>query len=217
MSTAQKIDKQTALRMLDALERRSREPGHRAFDSMRLMIERIFDPTTPSSTLSMKAVNLATTNMALLAPEDRHESFIVGPAGTKGFAAQLNAVLHGMGHRELRGVLTSQEHKLAGSSLAVSDPYMPIGIAQGEMGIDEVNVARRLIGVVTALDAYFDVSERPDIMFDEVSVRISLEPVGADGRTVCDPRVVQIINDKVVVVTPEIEQSADFPYSRKRG
>ncbi|MDO8554267.1 MAG: hypothetical protein Q7S22_05645 [Candidatus Micrarchaeota archaeon] len=173
----QLINRKTALteltRILKKIDRRE------AFHEVGTLIEKIFDPKTPTYELDRFKVQIIfyENGKHMLIPLDTKKAY-------EELRQALDEVLRLRGYRS--NILTYQEHCLLGSTQSETfarDPYKPIGILRRELGIEETMLARKL-ELKGGARAYFYGLKREGI----IGVTTSLEPLDTEGRTVRDPR-----------------------------
>ncbi len=117
--------------------------------------------------------------------------------------------LEGLGYRHSLDRLTYQEASFASPPKdEVDNPYTPIGVLSGAITIEEALKARELSVFTYAHSAYFEGLEKA---IGLSYVRISLEPLDKDGRSVRDP---QLLDEDLKPVTT-FEKAKIFPFPRE--
>ena len=101
-----------------------------------------------------------------------------------GISEITDRILYGKGYRS-RIVYTWQEHKLMGSTVGHEDsPYVPIGILDGAVSLEEARLARELLVFERFIASYFGGARGFSYKFG------LLEPLGENGMTLRDPRAI---------------------------
>jgi hypothetical protein len=152
----------------------------KAFEKMRLLVEKILDPATPSyKILGGEAANLL---FAMDIPRNEKEQWFL-------LVGDIEKLALARGHRDSYDILTLQEHKLIGSTCkCVEDDgsararYTPVGVLSGKFGLEEARNARGLAAIIENFPYFtFYNAGKADIG------PISLEPLDEKGMTVADP------------------------------
>ncbi len=110
-----------------------------------------------------------------------------------------------LGYRQ--GILTLQEHRLIGSTGASdsTDPYIPLGIIEERIPLDEIRTARNLVIYSTAHKSFYGLP----INHNSIT-RTLLEDLDTNGRTTRDPRPVDNHLELITIYS----KSKDFPFRR---
>lgn len=187
------------------------------------MIEKIFDPKTFSHEIRIKPVSGTIFDIDLGKLNDAGERDT--HTAIKEFVFR---ELNRLGYRE--NILTHQEHRLIGSTVPEEykikcdkEPYVPIGILVDGMTIEEATKARKL---EVFCEINFPSMYGIGLPEDTEKTDMTLEPLDAKGRTVRDPRHINMIklDDALrngmpleqafdVCVTPFI-RNPEFPFRR---
>jgi hypothetical protein len=100
---------------------------------------------------------------------------------------RINKLLHVEGYREHNLILTLQEVNLKGTSLFIEklhqNPYLPIGLIQGKIELEEVVRARELERTFRGMGHYFGLD-------DIDPIKIQLSELDSNGVSVKDPVVI---------------------------
>ena len=210
------ITQHQAVKQLKAIETLVKSNPKAAEDFARLsgLVERIFNPKAPSYALSLNQTRVtAYLQFLRLLPEASVPQFEFLLGGLKG-------VLQQKGYLQSSLILTTQEHELIGSSEEdKQNVYVPIGILRGEFKLDDAKKARNLTLYFSPLALYYTLD-------GNISVTALLEPLGPDGKTKQDPRLIHPSYppdkyDKLVEFGGQLalgglphQKSGDYPYPR---
>lgn len=179
------ITYQNAQKQLKAVETVLKSCPQAQEDFVRLqnLVGRIFDKKTPTFAISLKQ----TDALAFLSFYKAMSSFHPPSVGNLDMLFKgLSGVLLQRGYR--LNILTTQEHALSGSSkFDAYQFYIPLGLLQGKMTLDETRKARELQLFSGALAAYY-----PSLPVEDFYLTVRLETLGSDGRTLRDPRPISI-------------------------
>jgi len=95
------------------------------------------------------------------------------------------ATLENKGYRTQALYLTPQEHLIKGSSPGEhEDPYIPVGVQMGQLGIQEVIHARELgVYFLTKNGEFYSVPK----IERNTNIRLSLPSLNYKGQTIMDP------------------------------
>ncbi len=144
------------------------------------LIERIYDPKTPSYKLSLKECN-GIGNLELYHLLDKNYQTVFDS-----ILQSLSSILKSRGYRY--DIHTAQEHKLFGSSEGADakNPYVPLGILSGSLTVQETQTARDLSIFSYSIGRYYG-------DFANFMVAFYLEPLDSNGQTLQDPRLINPI------------------------
>ena len=187
------------------------------FEGVEALVDKIFDSKTPTYRISTGAtlVNaLFGGGLVQLLPEDEKSTYTE-------LLKSLVAVLEERGYREGPDIASFQEHRLIGSTQSVKHtetPYVPIGILDGKLNVQETRKARELAVMRSVFASYYSLEEG-------TMVQVVLEPLNGNGETIRDPRILDMAKlDAALATLPFAEaldtatiiaqRSADFPFRR---
>ncbi|MCX6769504.1 MAG: hypothetical protein NT051_02370 [Candidatus Micrarchaeota archaeon] len=137
------------------------------------LIDRIFDKKTPYFELSVVELFRVAGKVSIF--NDKWSEI----------EKMINAVLFNRGYRESADFTTIQEHRLAGgtppgNNFEAENKYVPVGVLNGKLTINEAQRARELAAVMRICRvAYAD---------NPLESIASLEPLDGNGMTMRDPR-----------------------------
>lgn len=180
----------------------------------KLLVERLFDPSTPTYQFSLrKGSECRDIPSGLL---NRYSFFNI--------TRELREILKARGYRELVEIWTGQEHRIIGSSnLNNAMAYVPIAVFENHLTLEEVRRARELSLVIVNAGHSYYCTDRKDAL---ITGAVSLEPLDMDGKTIRDPRAIDLNRLDAALregATPAealdfadmlLEKKGDFPYSR---
>ncbi|MFH2106330.1 MAG: hypothetical protein ABII22_03650 [Candidatus Micrarchaeota archaeon] len=183
------------------------------FPKVEQLIDSVYDPRLPSFLKRMEPVS------ALLDPKNGFSILVhfrgleAVKAASKALVDHLFSHLHELGYRPLTLVLTPQEHLLAGSSfqdIPESEKYTAMSLIrqQASLSVEEIRTARQLLAIFQAtaycFDADWDSGALDHLSPDGFQIWATLEPIDNRGRTIRDPRIVQLTDNRFELATPEI-------------
>lgn len=218
MATGKRIlaDKSAIKAELRRIASKTRAPE--VFQEVETMIDRIFDPETPTYALKISAVTsiFLFGGRLILVPPEKQEAY-------QRLEECLAGILLSRGYRDGGGIYTYQEHCLMGSTEwegHAQNPYTPIGILDGKLAIEETRVARRLAVIFSSVDSVYSVHSIKSRL-----VTASLEPLDDAGVTIRDPRLLDRARLDAALRTLSYAQaldacaipaqrSMDFPFRR---
>ncbi len=153
--------------------------GKREFGRVSLLVEKIFDPKTPSYQLSI---------MGMASEFIKHGFHVPGTemGAYSGLIVRLQQVLIGLGYRE--DISTYQEHTALGSTTGnyAKTPYTPIGVLEGKLTIEDARQARILEVTTAVFAANYGLNGGVGY------THVSLEQLDDAGNSVRDPRPVDV-------------------------
>ena len=189
----------------------------REFGGVEALVDKIFDPKTPTYEISTGATladALFGGGLVQLLPADEKSTYME-------LLKSLAAVLEERGYREGSEIASFQEHRLVGSSLPAKYaemPYVPIGILDGKLTVEETRRARELAVMRSAHGRYYGLEEG-------TMAQVALEPLNDNKETIRDPRLLDMAKlDAALATLPFMQaldaatiiaqRSADFPFRR---
>ena len=178
------------------------------------LIEKLFDKQTPKSEFGDAGYTFVILHYA--APEAQAACGII--------ASIMKNFLVASYPGEERNIITVQEHRIYGSSgmTRAKDLYMPVDLIEKKLSIDEVRFLREFQMTIPIMPKYYGLS------IDEWSGKMGLlEPLNETGRTIRDPRLIDMGKIKVsfmgsasveevieASLVKNVSKSADFPGKR---
>lgn len=211
------ITKRIARAELSRIAGNSAKPD--AFRQVEALIDRIFDPRTPTNKIELEAsrkiFRFSPDSTEMPVQQDDKEAYGV-------LQNAIITLLKDRGYRPKGDICTYQEHRLVGSTGQVDEfertPYTPLGILTGEVTLQEVIRARALMIHTQAMDAMYGLE------VEEIFVPVTLEPLNERGETKRDPRVLDSARleaairvgtaDAIESCIIQAEKIPDFPYKR---
>ncbi|MDE1798123.1 MAG: hypothetical protein KGH63_01820, partial [Candidatus Micrarchaeota archaeon] len=166
-----------------------------AFERADLLVERIFNPSTPAYRLSMRQVDTAFDGLVNFTVQNEPGLVVRMGVGKAELQDALGAVLYSRGYRP--EPKTAFEHRLIGSSEGayLGDSRMPIALAQRLARLQEPERPAALpalcaeYGRARELEVFFDGYAYP-FEFAQPSrelVAVSFEPLTPEGRAAREP------------------------------
>jgi hypothetical protein len=151
------------------------------FDGVGLLIEQVCDPKTLTYELSpvRAASAFYAYDLFRKVPPNEQDAYTL-------LGQNVQRLLMDIGYRGNIG--TYQENMIMGGTQSeehAKKPYIPVGILEGKLGVEETRQARRLSIACTAWDTYYGLTNHSKIP-------VSLEPLDEEGRTLRDPRPVDM-------------------------
>ncbi len=208
--TTNLLTRERAILEVRRIAAKAKEPD--VFREVAMLVEGIFDSRTPSHRIDLsKAKNTFSIYGLGAISDDEKEALLL-------LQKAIEQVLLSRGYREDKLIFTRQEHELLGSSvLDIEDPYTPIGLLRRELTLEEIVLARRLKLITDVFGEYFGSVE--------IYVPAALELLDEQGRTIRDPRVLDMtkLEEALRTMSPEqaldaaaiiAQRSADFPFRR---
>ena len=199
--TGKQITRERALKELGTVVNRSQQPFglFRDVESYTALIEKIFDPETPTFDLSLSGLSTRfydSTKLASLSPSNK-KCYLA-------LHAALRELLLDRGYRP--HIYTNQEVRLIGGSEMSefsSQLYIPLGMVTEGLGLEEARTARQLAVFTHVPDGYYHLRTK------NATVPIALEPLDADGMTVRDPRCLDMRKLKAALRRLPFEEALD--------
>lgn len=190
--------------ILSELERIAKQSGHyEEFADLITYVNKCFDPSTKTHLID---VNKITRKFVQLPKQ-----YILNKKGFYDVLQEALVFLDNLGYVGGNLHLTYQEHRLVGGTeqdeRILKNPYMPIGLAEGKIGIDKARKSRELDVVSGSFPKYFGLEK----LFEYGGFYVNLEPLDDDGNTIRDP----VPLDKELNPILNYKKSEDFPFKRQ--
>jgi len=191
-------------------------------------VKTLFDPSTPTYKFSLRI-----DGEYLDVSYDPASRYLLNTIAFGKIITETREVLKSRGYLEPVIIWTGQEHKIIGSSPGKAgedvDPYVPIANFKHIRPLEEVIRARELSLVIPKVDimlASFTYIIHGKLSGNPAHIAISLEPLDKDGKTIRDPRAIDLgrldaalrdgarPSEALDFADMKLEKRKDFPYAR---